>query len=919
MNKKTRLIAVILSVACIFSSFCAFAETDNAEISGSLKNEEILATMKEEFELAEYLNIFTPDDNTDLMGAVTKHEYVSALLRLFGYAGTENSEVEFSDIKKDAPYYSDMVTAYSLGIIEGDDNGKYMPEGGVTIDTAAKMLVTSMGGFYKDFAIVGGGFPDGYKKTLNDMNALKNVRTSDGYLTYTGMVQVFCNTLFAKTYTESGDGRTIKESNETFLERMYNIKRYRGIVTSNSYFKQIEDGISSDGFIEIDGLRFGYESSNEEIVGQQVYYYVKYDDRYTLANDGDVIILNPIAGKNNILNISDEEIKDNSSLKRINYVRDKENRVRSAKISDNAVFYYNGKICNFLTDSDIAPEIGRLRLVDNNDDGAYEYVFVYCYEEHLAEMSSMGKISDKYTDWTFYDNESKYKFFRNNIEITADFIGEWDVLRVMKFKDEDRGIIEVSSDEVTGKITGITDDTITIDGTEYDLSKLYIKAVQNDSFYVKKLEGGYSGIFATDGYGKITGVKTMKAGDSDYAFLVKAYCETSEQKTYLKLYGMYGVMKKIPLVRKVQIDNQKYVTTDDVPPVLCDATGKTINRLIKYVSNSKGEISKIELAVDRTAEGYSRGEFSLDYSYSATSGYFPYNLQDYTIGGYRVSQAQITPFFFIPADLSDDNSYQFFDAQKDFWNLRKDVNIEVYDSEKYVEDYSLKRAGAIVAYERKAQNQPSNPYNPSYVWATGFPYVITSTRQAINDDNELETIVEAYQDSTNMVLTTLRFTSRTYNCDTKNIYGGGDKKPEDLKVGDVIRIKYENDYAADKRVKWYVVQANVDKYTDPNVEYAVSYTKDDGINPNDNQYKVLLGTVIYAQDYEFIWKTKNALNEDTFHAVVVGYAQTGSVFIYDKALKKITVGTRKTLAKGQRALMCGGYSQQFGTCIIVKE
>lgn len=919
MNKKTRLIAAILSIACIFSSFCAFAENDVEKINDTMKNEEILASMKEEFELAEYLNVFTADDSTDLTGAVTKHEYVSALLKLFGFAGTENSEVEFPDIKKDADYYSDMVTAYSLGIIEGDDNGKYAPEGGVTIDTAAKMLVTSMGGFYRDFAIVGGGFPEGYKKMLNSMNALKNVKTADGYLTYAGMVQVFYNTLFAKTYTVSGDGRTIKESDETFLERMYNIKRYRGIVTSNSYFKQIEEGISSDGFIEIDGVRYKYGNADEEIVGQQVYYYVKYEDRYSTVNDGEVIILNPIEGKNSVLNIADEEIKDDSTMQRVNYVRDKENKVRSAKISSNAVFYYNGKVCFAMTDADMIPEIGRIRLVDNNDDGAYEYVFVYCYEEHLAEMSSMGKISDKYTSWTFYDNDSRYKIFRNNIEITADFIGEWDVLRVMKFKDEDRGIIEVSSDEVTGKITGITSDTVTIDNVEYDLSKLYIKAVQDDSFYVKKLEGGYSGIFATDGRGKITGVKTMKAGDSDYAFLVKAYNEPSEQKTYLKLYGMYGIMKKIPLVRKVQIDNEKYITTDEVPSALRDVNGKTINKLIKYIANSKGEITKIELPADRTAEGYSRGEFSLDYSYSAASGYFPYNLQDYTIAGYRVSQAQITPFFYIPADMSDDNSYQFFDAQKDFWNLNKDVNIEVYDSEKYVEDYSLKRAGAIVAYQRKAVNQPSNPYNPSYVWSNDMPYVITSTRQAINDDGELETIVEAYKDSTNMIMATLRFADKTYNCDTKNIYGGGNKKPEDLKVGDVIRIKYENDYAADKRVKWFVVQASVDKYTDPNLEYAASFSTTDGINPNDNQYKVLLGTVIYAADYEFIWKTKNALDEDKFHAVVVGYAQTGSVFIYDKALKKITVGTRKTLVKGQRAVMCGGFSQQFGTCVIVKE
>ena len=314
------------------------------------------------------------------------------------------------------------------------------------------------------------------------------------------------------------------------------------------------------------------------------------------------------------------------------------------------------------------------------------------------------------------------------------------------------------------------------------------------------------------------------------------------------------------------------------------------------------------------------GEFSLDYSYTSASGNYPNDLQEYTIAGYRVSQAEITPFFYIPADIDDYDKYQFFDAQQDFWNLRKDINIKIYDSTKYVPEYDFKRAGAIVGFERKEVDQPSNPYNVSWVFDRGNPYVISSVRQELNSDDEVEIVVEAYKDSINMVLTTLRFTQDTLNCDTKNIYGGGYKKPADLQPGDIIRIRYVNEYAQDKKIEAFAVIANVDKYVDPELEYMAScQLASDGINPADSNLKVMLGTIIYASDYEYIWKTKNTLGEQKFQAVVIGYHQDGSVFVYDKQTKKLTVGTKKSIARGARAVVCGGYSRQFGTCIIIKE
>lgn len=925
MSFKKKIISVVLAIASVIPTFCVWAEDEAPQKTVAETNTEIRTAMQEEFSLIEYLGVLKNNNDIDLSGAVTKHEYVSALLKMFGYSGDRNNQVDFPDIDKSASYYPDMVAAYYLGIVEGDNEGNYLPEGGVTVDTAAKMLVSAMGGFYKKLATNTGGYPNGYTTVLREMSSFKNVKTADGYLTYAGMVKVLFNTLFAKDYDISIDGKNIEKSEDTILEKRYNIERLTGIVTASSFYKQIEDE-AYEGCIEIDGQKYDLNGASgaddEKILGQKVYYYLRHESRSN-NDDGEIVILNPVPGKNIFLELTDEEIEKDSTLDRVNYTKDEDTKSRFAKISKDAVYFYNGKICFAMTDDDMSPEPGRIRLLDNNADGTYDYVFVSSYEEHLTLMSSMWQISDKYTDWTLKidSRNPQYKFYRNGIEITPDFIGEWDVLRIMSFKGEDKGIIEVASGEITGKITGTITDGVKIDNKEYKFSQIYKDAIKNDSFYLKKIENGYSAIFATDGYGKITGIKKMKAGDLDYAFMIKAYFNDDTQQASVRLYGMYGVMKKLPLAKNVKINGKKYKISDEVPGILLDADGNTISQLIKYKTNDKGEVTEILLAEDRTDVGYSRGEFSLDYAYASGSGSFPYNLQEYTIGGYRVSQAEITPFFYIPADLTDYNRYQFFDAQQDFWNLNKEMNIKIYDSTRYVPDYDFKRAGAIVAYERASLSQPSNPYTAGSVWNSGTPYIVASTRQELNEDDEVEVIIEAYTDSYNMTLTTLRFADTVYNCDTRNVYGGGDKKPEDIKVGDVLRIKYENDFAADKKVKFYVVQASVDKYTDPDLEYSASISMTDGINPDDNNYKVMLGTVIYADtaSYEFIWKTKNSLGEEKFHPVVVGYASNGSVFIYDKQTEKLTVGTRKSIMKGTRAVMVSGYSRQFGTCIVVKE
>lgn len=117
-----------------------------------------------------------PDGNMRLEDTVTRAEAVAMLLRMNG---------EYSDILRTylfRPQFDDIeghwaaleiMFAYENGIVRGTSETEFEPEGKVTVQDFAKMLVSALG--YGELAEQRGSYPHGYMLTANQLGLFGNL------------------------------------------------------------------------------------------------------------------------------------------------------------------------------------------------------------------------------------------------------------------------------------------------------------------------------------------------------------------------------------------------------------------------------------------------------------------------------------------------------------------------------------------------------------------------------------------------------------------------------------------------------------------------------------------------------------------------------------------------------------------------
>ncbi|WP_238652666.1 S-layer homology domain-containing protein [Paenibacillus piscarius] len=121
--------------------------------------------------------VFAPKQN------ITRAELAALLLRLTGQEPAANTSAQaFSDVKPDAWYYGTVNKAKELGIISGVNGKTFKPDGLVTRQDMAVMLVRA---FKLDAAVGAGKFSDEDKISDYALSAVRMV-TGLGYMSGTG-------------------------------------------------------------------------------------------------------------------------------------------------------------------------------------------------------------------------------------------------------------------------------------------------------------------------------------------------------------------------------------------------------------------------------------------------------------------------------------------------------------------------------------------------------------------------------------------------------------------------------------------------------------------------------------------------------------------------------------------------------------
>lgn len=172
------------------------------------------------------LGIVDGDDNGKFNpeNQITRGEFTKMLICAMGYGGFTTEPTEFSDLKDHwARCY--IKTAYDMKIVDGFDDGTFKPNDQVTYEQVLKMMVCAVG--YQANGESKGGYPNGYISEADELGMTKGVKDQANNAPALRQVvaQVVYNSLEVNKQELQNNGKDLVVTNKTLLND--NLKAYK--------------------------------------------------------------------------------------------------------------------------------------------------------------------------------------------------------------------------------------------------------------------------------------------------------------------------------------------------------------------------------------------------------------------------------------------------------------------------------------------------------------------------------------------------------------------------------------------------------------------------------------------------------------------------------------------------------------------
>lgn len=590
------LLAAILGLNLIY----VHAEEETVEPKTAVCGE---MALKESNALLENLfdsTLFVKDDEI-----VTRSEFVSGALKLMQIPLISAEEGSYSDVTEESEYFDAINTACAMGIIaEGE---KFYPNDPITLPQALKILIHCV---KREREASSGGYPDGYVKVAYQMKLLKNVSYIEDARISNGVAKVlFYNLLNAEAYkisSYSTQNTAYVLGPENYLETVWGITSFDGIVTSTGYSSLLmNDAIRSDK-IFIDGIEYKSKLLDPSMLGKKakVYYY---------KNEERICCVTEKAGANNELNFLAEDYVGIDS----SYMKFSKGSSSNTKVRLDSAYkvIYNGRRVSKLQGymfNDIGAEI---RLLDNNNDSSYDIVFIDGYKYGYVSGVSIvdqkvgiklpGKSIDLYNS-----GDKMIRIYNENDEEIELF--ELENNKIVAFKMSDDEVvceIRVCGSRVSGKISKIDqgDNILGLMSTEY------IETRELNSRYEEvEREYKYSNDFGTENmtmlrigdnlnavlgvHGEIVYLNSNDLG-SKYGYYIEVKSKHGGNELYAKILSTSCQFEMLNFANKVTIDGTSGYNPDTAYTYLTTVAPQ----VVKYTLNSEGEIRVLDFASTDTS------------------------------------------------------------------------------------------------------------------------------------------------------------------------------------------------------------------------------------------------------------------------------------------------------------------------------
>lgn len=750
------------------------------------------------------LGILTKEDTTDLSenATVTRADAARLIYSMLNLKAAFVSENIFEDVPSNywaAPYID---TLHGIGIVNGVDGHRFVPEKIASTEDFINMVVTALG----------------YAELDNDnssimswaigLGVIKGIETY-GELTWQTAAQIVYNSLFVKLLNEKYitiDGIPIvnkyySDNECSLMEKVFGVYKGIGILTGNKENDLYTGTGVGSGKISIDGYIYG---SNISDLGNYIGYKVEY---YIMDNNGEknVISLYPTT-KNTVLkiDINDTVLTDKRTVK-----YEDGTKIKTANISVSADYIYNGKLLKSFSNKDYIFDNGYLTLVDNNDDGCFDVVYITAFETIITNRVSIDD-GTKYTVFGEYGeilnidynskNSSINVYTQDNEKTSPNGIENGDVLLVEKSKDGSVVRIWCSDKyadiQVLSVETDNTDKTVTAtDETRYTVSRYWQRKILDTSLNVDNFRVDESMRLYFDKNGEVAYAKKVRKDTSEikttlqYGYLIKAACEKGVSRVLkFKIFNDSNKIEVYDSDKKINFNGGKTNDFEKVLNLIQTTASNGTNpyaQLIKFRLNDSGKI--VELYTNGFVGDFGNNRLTLDVDHNANKHYYLSSIKSFVFANTS------TPNFYADDDTVIFSVPLYTDATKDifedesYYHALK-VSNYTYTQADYVDAYNLgqaRTAKCVVRYDELAFGNDAAKYDPfSTVLLVDK---ITSSLNADGEDCKTLQVYNGgayveYEVSTYIDINNLPFQ------DKDNV-----TLMSELKCGDVIRCLIVND------------------------------------------------------------------------------------------------------------------------------
>ena len=508
MKNLKKVLALVLAFACAFTMFAGAAFTDQADIKVDSDVVDTLVSLGviEGFE----------DGSFQPNGTVTRAQMAKMIYVL----RTGNSDA--SAYNDDKTSFTDIGTHWargyikycqSLNIIAGKSATKFDPNGNVTAQEAAKMLLVTLGYDAQKAGLVGAGWASKTNALADENGLLENVNTSfTASCPRQYAAQLIYNAIDAATVVWRDDAYTNQnyngKDNQTIGEKYMGLSKTVGIL----------EEVTKDNDKDIYSLYVNTDKYEDECSGKKLlnnftkvskdYSALKYQKVKVLYKDKDKVFgVYAMTDDNTVVSAVMDQVKMDSADKI------KIDGTKYTVDTNNSTVYVNGKdtntkIATWVNANSEGENIGKastVQAISNSSNNKINILKVTTFE--TKKVTYVGKD---------YVNAGK-KYEEDDANFSSDLKKDDYVAISAKENYADDKVLLTKLETVEGKVTGTKgNDQVLIDGTWYTAD---YKANTNKVIDNWPSNGATVKLVLLNGFVQL--VDTVTVGSSDFALVIE--------------------------------------------------------------------------------------------------------------------------------------------------------------------------------------------------------------------------------------------------------------------------------------------------------------------------------------------------------------------------------------------------------------